>query len=69
MGKGTAVGALGLQPHEADELFTPENGYANWGASEGDPDFITVDHAVTVLRYFADTGAIDWSQGASKCGK
>lgn len=53
---------LGITEDQADELCAPEHSeYAHYCFEPGTPGFITKQHAVSVLRNLADTGAVDWN--------
>lgn len=51
---------LGLDNVEASKLF-----FAIDSAFEHDLTVITPEHAVTVLRHFAETGEVDWDKFAA----
>ena len=54
---------LGISRDAAQRLIWPENPSARYIAARGDPGWITVQHAVAVLRHLAKTGDVDWSVG------
>ena len=58
---GIAKRYLGLDRHAADRLFQPTGDDAYYAAEAGDDGFVTVEHAVAVLRNLADNLEIDWS--------
>ena len=55
--------ALGLNREQADELFAPDDVIANCHSPKGARGFISPQRAAAVLRRFAETGVVDWSEG------
>ena len=60
--------ALGIDTHQAYELTAPQHwGYAHYEVTDSDElGYITVKHAVVVLRNLAETGEIDWTLGSRR---
>ena len=44
-----------------NSIYAPVNDHAYWNAREGQPKFITPEHAASMLYHLADTGKVDWS--------
>ena len=53
--------ALGLRSPAWEELCMPKQDLAWWACKFPlDPDFVSLDRAIKVLRNFIETGEVDW---------
>ena len=62
--ESAASAFLGIDEYQESQLFFPHIlGIARIAAMPGDRDFVTRDHALAVLRNFAETDVINWRIG------